>query len=96
MFFFKWETKILGKSFSLNPEWNKQKENECLLTIVFLFHAIIGETQSKVFYVTHALPFKIRTNSIFILFDLTLFEDPKIRVVKMVYSWIKQNEKKHE
>ena len=65
------ETKILGKSFSLNPEWNKQKENEYLLTIVFLFHAIIGETQSESFYVTHALPIKIRTNSIFILFDLS-------------------------
>ena len=50
---------VLGKSFSLNPEGNKQKENDYLLTIVFLFHAIIGEAQSSVFYVTHALPFKI-------------------------------------
>ena len=44
-----------GKSFSLNPEGNKQKENDYLLTIVFL----LGEAQSSVFYVTHALPFKI-------------------------------------
>ena len=59
---------VLGKSFSLNPEWNQQKENDYLLTIVFFFHAIIGEAQSSVFYLTHALPFKIWTNSIFYAF----------------------------
>ena len=69
---------VLGKSFSLNPEGNKQKENDYLLTVVFLFHAIIGEAQSSVFYVTHALPFKIWTNSIFMLFDFMLFEDLEI------------------
>ena len=76
-FEFVWN-QVLGKSFSLNPEGNKQKENEYLLTIVFLFHAIIGEAQSSVFYVTHASPFKIWTNSIFMLFDLMLFEDLEI------------------
>ena len=48
-----------GEKFCLNPEGNKKKGNYYLLTIVFLFHAIIGEAQSSVFYVTHALPFKI-------------------------------------
>ena len=82
--FSKWEilkfvwNQVLRKSFSLNPEWNKQKENDYLMTIVFFFQAIIGEAQSSVFYVTHALPFKIWTNSIFMLFDLILFEDLEI------------------
>ena len=82
--FSKWEIlkfvwiQVLKKSFSLNPEWNKQKENDYLLTIVFLFHAIIVEAQSSVFYVTHALPFKIWTKSIFMVFDPMLFEDLEI------------------
>ena len=72
--FSKWEilnfvwNQVLGNSFSLNPEWNHQKENGYLLTIVLVFHAIIGEAQSSVFYVTHALHIKVWTNSIFYVF----------------------------
>ena len=69
-----------GKSFRLNPDWNKQKENDYLLTdVFFFFHAIICEAQSNVCYVTHALPFKVWTNSVFMLFDRMLFKDLEIQ-----------------
>ena len=67
------ETRLWGKIFKLNSKWNKQK-NDHLLTIGFLLHANIGEARSRVFYVTHALPFKIWTNSLFMIFDHMLIE----------------------
>ena len=61
----------------------KQTKNYYLLTNVFLFHAIIDEAQSRVFYVTHALPFKIWTCSFLMLFDHMLFEK-----IHLIFSYV--------
>ena len=73
------------EKFKFNSR-REETKNKFLLTIVFLFHAITGEAQIRVFYVTHALPFKTSTNSVGILFHHMLFGNLHL-ISKLRVAW---------